>query len=866
MALTLILVEPTCALAANEAQVAFQWNGTSPDTYELTLKQFGTPIYSHTGTLTSSYAFPTVVAGTYQAQVYNASQGYSNILNVTVDCSPKTLYANISKLNPTTIGGSDGTITLDVHGGYTPYTFLWSDGPTTQNRTGLAAGSYSVTISSFDGQSVSYTIVLTDPTACDLTITNIAITKESLRRVGDASIVVTVDTGNPGTIEYSLDNTTWQTSNTFTDMEEGDYTVYVRQSACTDEQDITISRRDARYYMLYDDMLGNVTRAELLESGFSGTGERICGSGEPVVIQWGSTDGEERYDPIKGSSCTVSFESDTDFKFLDLFTADNRKFRIDIYKGPAADDLNLYWTGFMLPELYSEPYAQPQYYVSLKAVDGLGMLKYTPFDLQSQSVAQISILKNILDTLDLHIPIVIADDLYETQMLMTIDDEPFAQSKVNTDVYVKNKKRMKALDVLKANLQLKYMRIYQDRGTLRITRYDLLRGVYGHRVYDKRWNFLYSEYVNPVQDIQLPTADLYPIFVNKNQELSIKTAFHEITATLTYGIETNLIADGDFAPSAFSDSETLINWTDTAHIEAREPFPGSYAVAITDDGTTPGFSLTSRPVYLYTGNGNSIHIYFDYFIKSSVLGSISPELPYQIKIGTKYWTGTGWSSSPTIILESPAAVNLTRRVEYNRLSVPEDGEFTLTLFAVIPHDFTVEEVQYSNAFGQFLPLGNPPPESATFSASQSIPYTFVPDDLTVLHGDAPSPVFASAITIQQVGSPTIAQSTEWKRNTVTEGKKIIQILIEAIAGDYLIPTQKITGDVMGHLYFGAAIRHTYNSNRVFVPSGVTFSDKSGIWAGEWLEALEVQPVAVVDPGDIADDTVIPIANGELTIG
>jgi hypothetical protein len=56
------------------------------------------------------------------------------------------LVASETHTNCTAIGVNDGTITVVVSGGSGSYSFLWDDGPTTQNRTGLAHGNYSVTV------------------------------------------------------------------------------------------------------------------------------------------------------------------------------------------------------------------------------------------------------------------------------------------------------------------------------------------------------------------------------------------------------------------------------------------------------------------------------------------------------------------------------------------------------------------------------------------------------------------------------------------------------------------------------------------------------------------------------------------------
>lgn len=48
--------------------------------------------------------------------------------------------------NPSTAGSSDGAIDLVVTGGVGPFTYLWGDAITTQDRTGIAAGIYAVEV------------------------------------------------------------------------------------------------------------------------------------------------------------------------------------------------------------------------------------------------------------------------------------------------------------------------------------------------------------------------------------------------------------------------------------------------------------------------------------------------------------------------------------------------------------------------------------------------------------------------------------------------------------------------------------------------------------------------------------------------
>ena len=73
----------------------------------------------------------------------------------------------LSFTNPTCNGAADGTINIEVSGGTPNYSYAWSDpgAPNSPNRTGLAAGQYSVTVT--DANSITAVlgvpVSLTDP-------------------------------------------------------------------------------------------------------------------------------------------------------------------------------------------------------------------------------------------------------------------------------------------------------------------------------------------------------------------------------------------------------------------------------------------------------------------------------------------------------------------------------------------------------------------------------------------------------------------------------------------------------------------------------------------------------------------------------
>lgn len=65
--------------------------------------------------------------------------------------------------NVSSWGGHDGSITLHPFGGTPPYAYAWEDGSDADERFGLPAGTYQVTITDANGCSVELAIILTEP-------------------------------------------------------------------------------------------------------------------------------------------------------------------------------------------------------------------------------------------------------------------------------------------------------------------------------------------------------------------------------------------------------------------------------------------------------------------------------------------------------------------------------------------------------------------------------------------------------------------------------------------------------------------------------------------------------------------------------
>lgn len=84
-------------------------------------------------------------AGTYSVTITDAN-GCSTTASTTINGPDSPVTATTSAVNVACFGGATGNIDITPAGGTPPYTFEWADGPTTQNRSGLMAGTYTAVV------------------------------------------------------------------------------------------------------------------------------------------------------------------------------------------------------------------------------------------------------------------------------------------------------------------------------------------------------------------------------------------------------------------------------------------------------------------------------------------------------------------------------------------------------------------------------------------------------------------------------------------------------------------------------------------------------------------------------------------------
>ncbi len=143
--------------------------------------------------------------------------------NVSLNQPPKMeISAVVNNIN--CYGDNSGSISISASGGSFPYSYVWSNGATTQNVQGLLSGNYTVTISDNQGCQVDTTIIINQAT--QITYTNTS-TLTSCYGSGDGTASVIPSGGTP---PYTYQWSNGGTNSSITNVYAGNYDVTVTDS------------------------------------------------------------------------------------------------------------------------------------------------------------------------------------------------------------------------------------------------------------------------------------------------------------------------------------------------------------------------------------------------------------------------------------------------------------------------------------------------------------------------------------------------------------------------------------------------------------------------------------------------------------
>ncbi|PZW41439.1 putative secreted protein (Por secretion system target) [Mesonia algae] len=225
---TVVNANETCEIGNNGIATASATGGTAPYTY----------LWSNAETTASITG---LAAGTYNVTITDAN-GCTDAGSVTIEQISSIMAASVVDANVTCNGGTDGAATVNISsGGAAPFTYLWSNSATTASLSGVAAGTYDVTITDANGCTATSSVTITEPTT--LVATSVVDTNITCNAGTDGSATASA-TGGTAPYTYLWSNAA--TTASIVGVAAGTYNVTITDAnGCIDTSSVTITEPTA---------------------------------------------------------------------------------------------------------------------------------------------------------------------------------------------------------------------------------------------------------------------------------------------------------------------------------------------------------------------------------------------------------------------------------------------------------------------------------------------------------------------------------------------------------------------------------------------------------------------------------------------
>ena len=232
---TVTITQPQAPLSLSTTQVNVLCFGNSTGSVNLTATG-GTAPYTFLWSNNGTAEDPTgMAAGWYGVTVTDAN-GCVDTTSVIITEPQAGLALTTTQVNVLCFGNSTGSVNLTVTGGTAPYTYAWSNNTALEDPTGLAAGTYTVTVTDANGCTATTTVTITEP-ASAVSVTTQSQNILCLNGTGSVS-----STPSGGVAPYTYSWTNNATTQNITNLQAGSYTVTVQDAnGCTAQSTGTVA-------------------------------------------------------------------------------------------------------------------------------------------------------------------------------------------------------------------------------------------------------------------------------------------------------------------------------------------------------------------------------------------------------------------------------------------------------------------------------------------------------------------------------------------------------------------------------------------------------------------------------------------------
>ncbi len=181
--------------------------------------------------------------GDYYVVIDGKNANSQGTFTLTISENTNFTYAvSIASTNPSCFGFNDGEAEVNITGGISPFTILWSNGQSDTITTGLGAGAISVTVTDFEGCAATANATLTNPPQMAISTSSVPV---SCGGANDGSATATPSGGTPP-YTYLWNSTPVQNGNPAILLPDGSYSVLVTDfNGCTASGNVTVGAATA---------------------------------------------------------------------------------------------------------------------------------------------------------------------------------------------------------------------------------------------------------------------------------------------------------------------------------------------------------------------------------------------------------------------------------------------------------------------------------------------------------------------------------------------------------------------------------------------------------------------------------------------
>lgn len=560
--------------------------------------------------------------------------------------------------------------------------------------------------------------------------------------------------------------------------------------------DVPNDSYNLKYFIQYSNHVNDSYYLGIYGRDFIGSPTEVNGK---VIIEKGSI--KDHLDAIRGGAISVDLEASADLSFEDLYTENERDFKVRLYKNNKE-----FFVGYLKPDGIFQSFTRDKWVITLDCVDGLGALENLSFVMDNGlrfngKMKALDIIYYCLKRTGLELNLNTSINVYYDGISIDDNLDILSKIKMNADRFFKvdDETIMSCEEVLKSVLDIFCACITQIDGEWYIFRPNelYLNKIVSFKKYNTNNQFIGLNTKNLSKSIGSQINNFYPHHCNENQTIRIKGGASAYRLGYKYGYVSGLMPNPNFEHDS---SLNFPGWT-IQYPNQLVNDPNSASGMIIKNGN-PGKVVYAKSDLLPVLQSDLLTLKLswsnqrDFFVGSFIRMTINvgsyylkysarnDQIPFEDAIQNSKWeTGVGtWSvflsKTGTFDFPIPAMPvdgNLTIRIDYTS---PEGGTLTLHSLEISPTSNSQAEI------GEFH----------TISRATKIS-SIIKENKTVYNGDNLGIVYLGAI----LKDDGITTTSNWFRKNFYESKPLLRIAAEEQLRISQKPTKVFSGDLYGFL-------------------------------------------------------------------